>query len=101
MILKFRLFQLLNLLFKFKYLYFQVQEKLFNLYFENTYPSESLSIKKFEKLFTKVTMALEENSSNKPHYYQLNKMSLFNYFYAFDLSNKCLLTFSDFILGLL
>jgi hypothetical protein len=71
----------------------KAQEKLFNLFFEHTYPSESLSVNKFEALFVKVTTALLEKPA------QLSKLHVFNYFYAFDLSNKCLLTFNDFILG--
>lgn len=62
---------------------------MFNLYFEYSFPSEYLSVSKFKLLFEKMsTFLMQENTNN----YQ-------NYFYAFDLNQKCMLTFSDFLLG--
>ncbi|RNA02867.1 hypothetical protein BpHYR1_020015 [Brachionus plicatilis] len=72
-----------------------VQERLFNIYYEFTYPSEYLSVVRFKILFNKfANFLLQQIDANT----NLDN-ALERYFFAFDVNQKCLLTFSDFLMG--
>ena len=71
-----------------------VQEKLYKLFFNYSYPSEYLNAVRFRILFERLINIKEEFKIN---FGLTNKID--NYFYAFDLHEKNLLNFSDFLLG--
>ena len=71
-----------------------VQEKIFKLFFNYSYPSEYLNIVRFRILFERLIAIQEENKIN---FGITSKID--NYFYVFDLHEKNLLNFNDFLLG--
>ena len=68
----------------------QIQEQLFAIYFSYTFPSEYLSLSRF-KVFIEKLFKLNDNI-------YVNKYKSF--FHAFDLHQRQVLTFSEFLIGL-
>ncbi len=71
-----------------------IQDQLFALFYSYAYPSEYMNLAKFKLFIQKlvklqaIDVSLQTNNSFR------------NYFYAFDLNHKSILTYNDLLLGL-
>jgi hypothetical protein len=70
-----------------------IQEKLFTIYYSFAYPSEYLNLYRFKQFVEKLAKNLENNKL-------LSDTKFRNLFFSFDIYQKSILTFSEFLLGI-